>query len=307
VIEHLDRDGRRRFLERRLTVEELLATDEHVAKCPQCQAALQAEMPPRAEQWAHLTYEELAACLGGEAPAEASQHLESCGRCSGDLADLRMEQAALPASKVAWWRALLKPLPAAGVAVAVLTLIAIFVLRQPEARTQQAVVLHLPAELLDLKPKGGELLSGEAGSAWNIVGPAATLVETDRPVFTWQPLASAKSYVVEVYDSDYNRVDQGATSGVAWRPDAPLPRGVVLQWRVRAGDRSAPAPPKPEARFRVLRQEDEARWATLEQQYRADPVRLGVEAANLGLREKAVDLLGKRPEGAALRDQLIWP
>jgi len=75
---------------------------------------------------------------------------------------------------------------------------------------------------------------------------------------------------------------------------------------VRAGDPSAPAPPKPEARFRVLRQEDEARWATLEQQYRADPVRLGVEAANLGLREKPVDLLGKRPEGAALRDQLIW-
>ena len=87
--------------------------------------------------------------------------------------------------------------------------------------------------MTDLAGRGG-ILRGTPAEAQAVGGlrPIGTVVETDRPVFTWAGPRSAQ-YKVSVYDNRYNAV---ATSGwldtMQWTMPQTLTRGARYSWQL---------------------------------------------------------------------------
>jgi anti-sigma factor RsiW len=97
------------------------------------------------------------------------------------------------------------------------------------------------------------------------LSPIATIVRTTRPVFRWSPHPGARGYVVTIYGPDFDQVMSSPTlTDTTWTAAA-LKQGITYQWQVTAdtseGPVRAPAPPAPDARFRVI---DAAAGKTLE-------------------------------------------
>lgn len=165
-------------------------------------------------------------------------------------------------------------------------------------------------------PGGGrETLLGDSPEADSLKTfaldyPVGAVVASPRPRFEWQPLARAERYVVDVYDESFHKVaTSGDVSGTEWTPTFDLKRGAVYSWEVTAysadGSSRAPAPPAPEARFRVL---DESRARELSRAERAAPrshLALGVLYARAGLFDEAERefqlLTAANPRSAAAR------
>jgi anti-sigma factor RsiW len=89
------------------------------------------------------------------------------------------------------------------------------------------------------------------------LSPIATVVRSARPVFRWSPHPGASNYVVTIYGADFDQVMASpAVTGTTWTATAALTPGVTYQWQVTAdtseGLVRAPAPPAPDARFRVI-------------------------------------------------------
>jgi hypothetical protein len=130
--------------------------------------------------------------------------------------------------------------------------------RRAIRRTLQSGRLETPAVLSDLRGRSGTLMSDSSDEqSFAVISPAATVVQTDRPRFRWQALAGASAYTVKIYDANFTLVDSSAAlKGNEWTPDKALPSGKVYQWQVTAVKDGveivSPAPPAPEARFRVL-------------------------------------------------------
>lgn len=147
-------------------------------------------------------------------------------------------------------------------------------------------------------PRAGRdtLLRGspEVGSpkTFALAYPVGNVVASPRPRFAWQPLVGAERYVIDVYDESFNKVvTSGNVSGTEWTPASDLKRGAVYSWEVTAytadGPSRAPAPPAPQARFRVL---DESRAGELKRAEHAAPrshLALGVLYARAGLLDEA--------------------
>lgn len=158
------------------------------------------------------------------------------------------------------------------------------------------------ASLSDLNAKGGVLLGTPAEPArGKLLAPLATVVESDRPVFRWEPIAGA-TYRVSVYDSGYNLVaGSGVVSGTEWQSPKPLRRGIRYSWQVKVRQNGAedtlPAPPAPEARFRVLSEDEETSLAQARSAAGDSHLVLGMLYARAGLLDQAGQ------EFRALRDQ----
>ncbi|HEX8070493.1 MAG TPA: hypothetical protein VF546_11110 [Pyrinomonadaceae bacterium] len=144
--------------------------------------------------------------------------------------------------------------------------------RAPVApQTARAARLEVPAELAALSA-GASVLMGitdQDGPAFALTAPVGTFVRSARPTFRWAALAGAESYTVEVYDARLNRVAASpALAANEWTPAAPLAPGQAYAWQVTAhvGGREvrAPAPPAPEARFKILTQAQAAALARAE-------------------------------------------
>ncbi|MDZ4796972.1 MAG: hypothetical protein SGI92_02330 [Bryobacteraceae bacterium] len=286
---------------------ELLAADRHLLDCVSCRSALEASLFNPAEL--HLTYEDLLACVQGNASDEAVRHAALCSVCSADIDELRAETRVLLMRRPPSWR---PSAIVAGIGVAAAAVLMFVAVRPPQTAVSPvpaavtASSVKLPVELLQLRPSLGVLLGPPADAAtWRVVSPSATIVSSDRPEFRWESLAGVSAYQIAVFDDRLQRIASAAVKEPRWVPDVPLPRGVVLQWQVRAGSRTAPAPPQPDARFRVLRAEEAARWAQLQSQD-TDRVRLGLEAARLGLREEALRILTPLPGTEAAVAELRW-
>jgi anti-sigma factor RsiW len=156
-----------------------------------------------------------------------------------------------------------------------------------------------PPALAGLTAGGGPLLGGGGGQAddggivFAPLTPVGTVVRAVRPSFKWGTLEGATSYVVNVYDTSFNKVaTSGALSGTEWTPPAgALAHGRVYAWQVTASRGSeeitAPAPDAPEARFKVL-EDVEARELDAAQRVAGDShLALGVIYARAGLLEEA--------------------
>jgi hypothetical protein len=129
---------------------------------------------------------------------------------------------------------------------------------------RQAVVAALregrlsqPAALEALRGARGTLMGGGATARFRVQEPVATFVRSQRPTFRWTPLPEAQRYELTVLGEDLATVAtvriSGATEVVL---GSPLERGRTYAWQIAALTREgrvvAPAPPDPEARFRVL-------------------------------------------------------
>ena len=121
--------------------------------------------------------------------------------------------------------------------------------------------LEAPAALKDVRGKNGTLMGGGgAENSFSVLSPAGTILMTGRPTFRWRALAGATSYSVKIYDTNFNAVASSdgltATQWTLSSSSRPLAPGQVYTWQVVAvkdgQEIISPAPPAPEARFKVL-------------------------------------------------------
>jgi hypothetical protein len=114
---------------------------------------------------------------------------------------------------------------------------------------------------------------------------------TDRPTFRWSSLEGATSYVVEVYDNDFNPVARSTElTNTSWS-GASLARGLVYTWQVTATkdgqEVKSPAPPSRQAKFRVLDQAKLNELAAAKRTYSSSHLVLGLLYADAGLLREA--------------------
>jgi hypothetical protein len=314
-----------RYLARGLTAEEVLALHSHARECAECRHKLEEAAGERYSAMAeHLNEDELAEYLAGHAGVtlreRAARHLRECGECAEGARE--MQGTGSPARRAwpAWTAAAAAVLLAAGgaawlgmrgrpaeraalrdggspVRLASDGSLEGLAGAAGEERAWVAAALRsgrvelapplraaAPSELRDAGAGGGE--------AWRVVAPLNQRVLTDRPAFSWKPLAGADGYEVIVTDESLAPVARSGRIGeVHWTPGDPLPRGRRLLWQVRAqrsgGETSAPAPPEPPAVFEVVPAADAERIARAEAAPQRSHLLLAVLYGRVGLAEKA--------------------
>jgi hypothetical protein len=152
--------------------------------------------------------------------------------------------------------------------------------------------IQVPASLGGLLGGPPSLRGPVEGADLDPLEPLGTVVESDRPTFRWRPLTGARGYIVAVYDSRLDKVAASPTlTTTEWRPALPLRRGVTYSWQITAlGDgleRTAPAPPAPEARFKVLEQEQVEALAQARRRVPRSHLLLAMQFAAAGLLDDA--------------------
>jgi hypothetical protein len=161
---------------------------------------------------------------------------------------------------------------------------------------------ELPASVAQMSTRSETLMGGTpAGTGFSLMEPLRTATLSDRPVFRWNPLPGADGYTVVVMDENLKGIaGPVAVSGTTWIPPEPLPRDRSYVWQVtaRRGEESvtAPAPPAPPARFRVM---DPGTAEILERVLRAAPdshLLLGLLYTEAGARQEAEAHLRQVPE-----------
>lgn len=149
-----------------------------------------------------------------------------------------------------------------------------------------------PALLTDLAGRSDVLMGGASQPAFRPIAPVGTAVVSDRPTFTWTPLADADRYEVSVFDEQRNVVarSEGLREPM-WVPRAPLGRGRVYAWQVTAHKGSEsfaiPAAPAPMARFTIVDPETAALIEQLEASRPEAHVLLGILNLRAGVRSEA--------------------
>ncbi len=147
--------------------------------------------------------------------------------------------------------------------------------------------------LADLQRPGSSLLgTDEQGQRFALQAPVGKVVLSDRPTFKWSPLAGAASYVVEVYDEQFKLAAQSAASTqTQWTTPRPLARGRLYAWQVKASKDgqtvTAPAPPAPQARFRVVASAPAAEIAQARRAYAGSHLPLALLYVQAGLLDEA--------------------
>ena len=233
----------------------------------------------------HLQYEQLEAYVDGTLSADEAAHLEFCAMCAEEARDLRAHSSAPEARTTPprrYW------LVAAAIIIAVAGVWMFFrprrdaavpIVVQTQTQPPPAVTMEDPLAGLDpsLKHILDQLGSGVIPSAAIVaelrggterirgldvenptleVAAPIGVIEEQRPAFRWISRTPG-TYVVEVFDESYRPV---ATSGSLrendWQPARALRRGATYSWQVtrKSGDEqiTAPVPPRPPARFRII-------------------------------------------------------
>lgn len=153
--------------------------------------------------------------------------------------------------------------------------------------------LSFPAELNQLKGQTGKLMSGGSESVpFALESPLGKIIQTDRPQFRWRALEGADGYVVNVYDTNFNRVaGSGQIKATVWQADRPLAGNKIYIWQVTAlkdgQEIKSPVRPAPDARFKVIDGGKLNEIARLSREYKNEHLALGILYANAGLLEEA--------------------
>ena len=167
------------------------------------------------------------------------------------------------------------------------------------AREQELVTRALltarvetPALIAQLIGEEGSLRGGGQGAPFALLSPVGTLVLDDRPTFRWQPLSGARDYTVSVYDAGLNAVVESTPLEASeWRSTRSLDRGGVYTWQVaaeREGKRLvSPAPPAPQARFKVAGREEVEALSRAERAAPRSHLLLGILYARAGALDEA--------------------
>ena len=312
---------------RELTPQEILEVSRHLATCAEC-AALAAQQAP-IDRCARLlaglaehpdVESDLTGYVDGTLSpsrrAEIAGHLESCRQCREDVADLENERERLAPNRQ-WPRVLFGAIAASAAFVVILLLPRRGpepqrpILRAPSVKVIRPVGygrpdwdeavrdaersgrIEAPPTLAALRPRA-DVLRGTAGEAAAHLEPAGVIVESTQPHFTW-PAFDDAHYKVGVFNGEKEVTTSGKIDTTSWSPAAPLQRGVLYTWQVevrRHGNVSIlPAPPQPQALFRILDDASAATLADARQRFPNDHLLLGVLAARFGLRASAEEEL----------------
>lgn len=136
----------------------------------------------------------------------------------------------------------------------------------------------------------GEL---QENTQFEVLSPVGEVVPDELPVFQWKPTAKARSYSVTISDTHLKQVESsGPLKAMKWTPKHPLKRGETYVWQVTAlldGGKvvSAPSPPSPEAKFKVLDQGKMDEITRFQEAHPESHIALGILCAQAGLLEKA--------------------
>ena len=147
------------------------------------------------------------------------------------------------------------------------------------------------------KPKALDELSsprikllGDApnGIALRLISPLGKIITEERPTLRWRELNGATSYVVSVFDQNFNLIAKSPPlSKPEWTLAAPLQRGRSYSWEVTALKEgkgiTAPVAPAPRAQFKVLEADQLSALTRLKQQQPVSHLALGLMYARCGL------------------------
>lgn len=185
---------------------------------------------------------------------------------------------------------------------------------QFESRIKAALTtqnIEISAAARELRSKSGILMGdGQPGSPFALTTPVGKIIQSDRPQFRWRPLKDAESYVVTIYDTNFNKIVGSPTlRQSAWTSAIRLKRGVVYQWHVMAvkdgQEIKSPIRPAPEAKFKILDATAANDIATAKRQAPNSHLLLGILYANAGLINEAERefqaLLRKNPNSDVAR------
>lgn len=140
--------------------------------------------------------------------------------------------------------------------------------------------------------------------------PLGKIIQTDRPQFRWRALEGATGYIVNIYDTNFNRV-AGSSQIVTtnWQVDRPLARNRIYIWQVTAvkdgQEIKSPVRPAPDAKFKVIDAVKANELARLSREYKDEHLALGILYANAGLLTEAAHEfqkeLAKNPNSTVAR------
>jgi hypothetical protein len=170
----------------------------------------------------------------------------------------------------------------------------------------------IPESVQELRGNEKILMGNQDAKSFHVSNPVGVVVESTNPEFHWSAIPGAK-YVVRVYDAQYNSVASSPTlSESNWKLVEPLQRGKIYVWNVTATvgnhETRAPAPPSPEAKFRILEQSKLKELNSIRAQYPQSHLLLGLAYAKFGLMDEAVkefkELKQQNPD-SMLADKLL--
>jgi hypothetical protein len=106
-------------------------------------------------------------------------------------------------------------------------------------------------------PQSDGLRGVSARSDFRVLQPVDAVVADAKPQFEWTAAGAKASYVVEIFNPQFDRVTQSPRIlSTRWTPAQPLPRSVELQWQVVAihdtRQSIAPQPPAKPARLFIV-------------------------------------------------------
>jgi hypothetical protein len=210
----------------------------------------------------HTRPEEIDAFVAGTATpslrSRIESHAETCTMCSRELQDLRKLNVA-PA---------LEPARIAAAILLGLLVLAPFVAsRIRETADRRYAAVSIPRDITSMKGERLLLRGASTTSELAVLEPLATAVVSERPTFRWTAPSDAV-VSVQVFDENFNPIVRSApVHAQEWIPEQALPRGKTLIWQIvvedGSGRRLAPAPPLPDARFRVVSDDDARRLSSL--------------------------------------------
>ncbi len=148
-----------------------------------------------------------------------------------------------------------------------------------------------PSFIADLKEPSGRLM-GAGSSEYGLLSPVATAVESRTPTFHWRAIEDAESYVVTIYDLDSNKIAaSGPLAKTEWKAHAPLERGRIYSWQVRAVRKGAealmPPPAAAGAKFRIIDAAKAEAMAQVRRSRARSHLVLGLAYADAGLLEES--------------------
>jgi hypothetical protein len=155
--------------------------------------------------------------------------------------------------------------------------------------------IEIPADILQLRGRKGTLAGSNAPSEFRVLRPVATAVRETAPRFQWQNFPGATGYRINIIDLETGELvvsEQVPADTMSWVSVKPFVAGKSYEWEIEAwrNDKmiaKTPAPPLPEARFKILSAEQSAKLKQLEQQSSASRLIVGTAKARLGLLDEA--------------------
>lgn len=153
--------------------------------------------------------------------------------------------------------------------------------------------IHISQDAAKLRSGTGVLMGGgDAAIPFKLTTPVGKVVETDRPQFKWDSVAGAESYVVNVYDDNFNKIASSPPLKVtAWTSSKALKRGGIYNWQVTAvkdgQEIRSPVRPAPDAKFKILDASSANEIAAAKRQSGNSHLLLGIVYAKAGLLDDA--------------------